>query len=118
LKRTAKIGYEVNVLGILTLPEKASFVSDELDLKHFRENTDSYTIIDVRNPSETSKGLKFNNAMAIPLSELRIKMDIIPHDKPVVVHCAGGYRSAIALSIVENKIKNKVFDLGEEVKSY
>lgn len=118
LKRTAKIGYEANVLGIMTLPKYANFTSDELNLEHFRQNTESYTIIDVRNPSETVNGLKFGHAIPIPLSDLRIKLDLIPEDKPVVMHCAGGYRSAIAMSIVENKINNKVYDLGEEIKSY
>ncbi len=47
-------------------------------------------------------------------------MNEIPTDKPIVVHCGGGYRSAAASSIIHAKLNGKVnvFDLGEAVKSY
>ncbi|MEO8886913.1 MAG: rhodanese-like domain-containing protein [Mucilaginibacter sp.] len=43
----------------------------------------------------------------------------IPINKPFVVHCAGGYRSAADSSILQNAFgdKIKVLDLGEAIKS-
>jgi rhodanese-related sulfurtransferase len=35
----------------------------------------------------------------------------VPTDKPVVVHCEGGYRSAIAASLLAQAGRSNVFDL-------
>ena len=44
------------------------------------------------------------------------RIDEIPTDKPIVVHCAAGYRSAAAASIIAAKIKSvPVYDLSEAV---
>jgi rhodanese-related sulfurtransferase len=44
----------------------------------------------------------------------------MPTDKPLVVHCAGGYRSAAGTSIIKNVLKPtaEVFDLGEAINSF
>lgn len=118
LGRLAKIGYEANVAGVLTNPSKGLVKSKEFDLEHFKQNPDKYNIVDVRNYSEINKGLIFSNATPIPLPELRKRLNEIPTDKPVVIHCAAGIRSAIALSIAENKIDADVYDLSEEIKNY
>ncbi|MGZ3776664.1 MAG: protein-tyrosine phosphatase family protein, partial [Mucilaginibacter sp.] len=50
------------------------------------------------------------------LPELRERLNEIPTDKPIVVHCAAGYRSAAATSIIACNIKNvPVYDLGEAI---
>ena len=36
----------------------------------------------------------------IPLSHLQQRIDEIPRDRRIAVHCAGGYRSSIAASIL------------------
>jgi len=36
----------------------------------------------------------------IPLNHLQERIDEIPRDRPLLVHCAGGYRSSIAASIL------------------
>jgi len=79
-------------------------------------NPEKYTIVDVRNPIETEDALIFENALIIPLPELRERVNEIPEDKPIVVHCAAGYRSAAAASIVAAKIAAvPVLDLSEAV---
>lgn len=47
-------------------------------------------------------------------------MNEIPIDKPIVVHCGGGYLSAAASSLIHAKFngKVKVFDLGEAIKQF
>jgi rhodanese-related sulfurtransferase len=79
-----------------------------------------YTIVDVRNPAEVREHPIFNNAINIPLYELREKAVTIPTDKPVVIHCAGGYRSAAGSSIVDAVLNGKtaVYDLGEAINAF
>lgn len=119
LERTAKIGYEKQMKGVITLSEKASRASDKLDLEDFKNNKENYTIVDIRNDSELAEGKIFDSAIGIPLNELRNRTDDLPKDKPLVVHCAGGYRSAAGSSILKNKFKDqKVFDLSEAIQDF
>ncbi|MDF2431241.1 MAG: hydroxyacylglutathione hydrolase [Mucilaginibacter sp.] len=116
ISKTAKIGYEQNVKAALLTPVKAKETSPELDLSNFKKHPESYTIIDVRNGNETANGLLFNHAINIPLPELRERINEIPAGKPLVVHCAAGYRSAAAASIIAAKINIvPVYDLGEVI---
>jgi rhodanese-related sulfurtransferase len=55
--------------------------------------------MDVRNPREwTAK--RIAGSVNLPLGRLRERMEEVPRDRRVVVHCAGGYRSSIAASIL------------------
>jgi rhodanese-related sulfurtransferase len=50
---------------------------------------------------------------------LRDSIGKIPTDKPLVVHCAGGYRSAAGSSILEEAIGTQpVYDLSEAVEEF
>lgn len=119
LERTAKIGYEKQIKAVVTLSEKVSKTSDEFDLSDFKEHKDHYTIVDIRNNSEVAEGKIFETAVTIPLNELRDRAGEVPSDKPIVVHCAGGYRSSAGSSILENKFGNtKVYDLSEAIKDF
>ncbi|WP_424494871.1 MBL fold metallo-hydrolase [Salinimicrobium sp. GXAS 041] len=119
LERTAKIGYEKQMKGVITLSEEVSKKSDAFNLDNFKSNKDSYTIVDIRNESELAEGKIFENAIGIPLNELRDRANELPKEKPFVVHCAGGYRSAAGSSILENKFKDqKVFDLSEAIQDF
>ncbi|GGD82025.1 MBL fold metallo-hydrolase [Planktosalinus lacus] len=119
LERTAKIGYEKQLKGIVTPAENLKVHSHEFDLGVFKRHPENYTIVDIRNESETAEGLLFDSALPVPLNELRERANEIPKDKPVVVHCAGGYRSTAGSSILENHIKDvKVYDLSEAIKDF
>lgn len=116
IKKTAKIGYEGNIKAGLLNPSNAHEKSAELDLSDFNLHSNQYTIIDARNWGEINDGMIFSNALTIPLPELRERIDEIPTDKPIVVHCAAGYRSAAATSIIAAKIRSvPVYDLSEAV---
>lgn len=118
VKRVAKIGYEEQLKGVLLKPSHADKQSAELNLNDFKQHPENYTIVDVRNTSEVEKGKIFRSAIPIPLPELRERANEIPTDKPIVVHCAGGYRSAAASSLLEKKLKAQIYDLSEEVKQF
>ena len=119
LHRIAKIGYEDQLQGILTLDDSSLESTEKIDLSDFKNNPNQYTIIDIRNKSEVEEGKFFENAISIPLNELRDSENQIPTDKPIVVHCAGGYRSAAGSSIISN-LKNgaKVYDLSDAVSEF
>ncbi|MFV8226099.1 MBL fold metallo-hydrolase [Christiangramia aquimixticola] len=119
LERTAKIGYEKQVKAVLTLSQEVSKKSDEFDLEDFKANKDNYTIVDIRNNNEVAEGKIFEDAIAVPLNELRDEADKISSSKPIVVHCAGGYRSAAGSSILDKIYKDtKVYDLSEAIKDF
>ena len=119
LERTAKIGYEKALKAIVTLADMKFERSDEFDLKDFKKHKENYTIVDIRNNSEVADGKIFDDALTIPLNELREKSKEVPADKPIVVHCAGGYRSTAGSSILENSFpKTKVYDLSEDIKKF
>lgn len=119
LERTAKIGYEKQLKGVITLSHKVSRSSDNFDLKDFKKHKDQYTIVDIRNSSEVAEKRIFENAIEIPLNELRERAEEVPADKPIVVHCAGGYRSSAGSSILENKFKTtKIYDMSDDIKKF
>ena len=117
--RVAKIGYESQIEMAFVLKEVNGETIQPFNADQFRQSPDSFTILDVRNPSEVKEQVYFPPSINIPLYELRERGNEIPTDKPVVVHCVGGYRSAAAVSILKNILKNKtgVFDMGEAVKT-
>lgn len=120
LSKIAKIGYEPQVKSVWIASGVKGNKIPDLDIPSFKLNTSGYTILDVRNQSETDGGSIFQNATTIPLPELRERVNEIPADKPVVVHCAAGYRSAAAVSIVKEQLNGNiaVYDLGEAINDF
>ena len=56
-------------------------------------------LLDVRNPLEW-EGKHIRGSVNLPLNRLQERIDEVPRDRRVAVHCAGGYRSSIAVSIL------------------
>lgn len=119
LHRAAKIGYEKQLKKVITLSNENLVTIEKLDLADFKNNPDKYTIVDIRNTSEVEEGKFFDSAISHPLNELRDTANEIPKDKPIVVHCAGGYRSAAGSSILQKELNGaKVYDLSDDVKQF
>ncbi len=118
-ERIAAIGYEPQVKGAI-LVDAAAEKEPLLDLETFSNNVNDYTIVDVRNASEVKQVKPFDNSINIPLAEIRNRAQEIPTDKPVVVHCAAGYRSAAASTIVKSSLKEgtEVYDLSDAIKDF
>ncbi|HWN83618.1 MAG TPA: rhodanese-like domain-containing protein [Vicinamibacterales bacterium] len=56
-------------------------------------------LLDVRAVGERAKS-RIAGSLSIPLSQLEQRLGEVPRDRPVIVHCAGGYRSSIAASLL------------------
>ncbi|NDK56688.1 rhodanese-like domain-containing protein [Pontibacter fetidus] len=118
IRKSAKIGYEGNIKGALLTPAILPEKSQPTNLADFTNNPGKYTIVDIRNNGEVKAGKIFQNAVTIPLPELRERMHEIPQDKPVMVHCAAGYRSAAGQSILEQSFTVPVYDLSDAINSF
>src|SRR5262249_55565088 len=71
------------------------------------------TLVDVRSPEEFAAE-HIDGAVNIPVSELGTRMgELGPKDKPVVVYCMSGIRSARAANTLAEAGFKKVADLGK-----
>lgn len=108
--RLARIGFDrvVGFLGDLRqlvaerpdLVETSSRVTIE-QLAELVGVVPDIQLVDVRNPGETAGGT-LAGARAIPLAVLVDALDQLDRSAPVVVNCAGGYRSLIAASVLRH----------------
>lgn len=67
-------------------------------------------VLDVRNEAER-RAKKIPGSLHIPLNRLPRRLGAVPRRGPLVVHCASGYRSAIAASLLERAGVARVSDL-------
>jgi hydroxyacylglutathione hydrolase len=64
-----------------------------------RQSSHPPLVLDVRNPGEREAGF-IPGSHSVPLPTLVAAVAELPHDREIVVHCAGGYRSMIAASVI------------------
>jgi len=57
-------------------------------------------VIDVRAPREREQKY-IAGSLGVPLNHLAEKLETLPKDRPLLVYCAGGYRSSIAASLLQ-----------------
>ncbi|XUL85384.1 MBL fold metallo-hydrolase [Streptomyces galilaeus] len=117
--RLARIGFD-HVGGYLREPEGAfPAMADEMrqasrltahQLRQALDGEQPPLVLDVRNTAEREEGF-IEGSAHIPLAELPRRLDEIPADQPLVVHCAGGHRSSIAASLLRHNGRTDVSDL-------
>jgi len=71
----------------------APMVADEL------AGADPPLLLDIRNPREWMTK-HIDGSVNVPLNHLQERIAEIPRDRRIAIHCAGGYRSSIAASIL------------------
>ncbi|MBE9600830.1 rhodanese-like domain-containing protein [Pedobacter sp. MC2016-24] len=119
IKKAAKIGYELNIKAVFIYNALTGTQFNVFDLSTFKPGNSQYTIIDVRTEKEAKENPIFKRAINIPLQDLSNRISELPTNKPILVHCASGYRSAAGSSIIKNLLPNQeVFDLGPSVTKY
>lgn len=117
--RLARIGFD-KVLGALEDPINSFVAHPELVEPLSRLSADALAgrlaavpglvLIDVRNPGEVALG-SIPGARNISLPALLGEIGNLDPTAPTVVHCAGGYRSAIAASLLRSRGFTDVSDL-------
>jgi rhodanese-related sulfurtransferase/glyoxylase-like metal-dependent hydrolase (beta-lactamase superfamily II) len=71
----------------------AAMVAEEL------AQADPPLVLDIRNPGEWN-GKHIPGSLNIPLNRIQERIAEVPRGRRIAVHCAGGYRSSIAASIL------------------
>ncbi len=117
--RLARVGYD-HVAGFLHRGIHALAAAPELTLltrrisaTHLSElimTSNRPHILDVRSKQEWQQR-HIDDSRNIPLPNLEQHLQEIPKDHPVVVHCASGYRSSIAASLLEHHGFQNIQDL-------
>jgi rhodanese-related sulfurtransferase len=88
---------ETAVNGFLTnIPRQYYTVKEEEELEKLVNKHDAQ-LIDVREPLEYAKG-HILNAINIPVRDLAKLQSKIPKDRPVILYCSVGYRTAIGIT--------------------
>ena len=62
-------------------------------------STEAPFLLDIRNPREWA-AKHIDGSVNVPLNHLQERISEIPRDCRIAVHCAGGYRSSVAVSIL------------------
>jgi len=74
-------------------------------------------VIDIRTPHERlEKSIK--GSMHRPLNTWREGLPDIPHDRAIIVHCAGGYRSSMAASLLQRDGFTNVSELAGGIAAW
>jgi hydroxyacylglutathione hydrolase len=118
--RLARVGSD-NTIGYLNVGHDGAFPGELTDLVQTAPRTtvvelvrllddNAVTLIDIRNPGEREQGA-IPGATHLPLAQLRDNLAEVPTDKPIVVHCAGGWRSSVAASLLRANGFQDVSDL-------
>jgi hydroxyacylglutathione hydrolase len=74
-------------------------------------------VLDVRTEKEWSAG-HLDQSHNIPLTHLQERIAEVPVDRAVVIHCEGGYRSAIGASLLASQGRSNVTDLVGGIKAW
>lgn len=117
--RLARIGFD-RVVGYLENPAELFMnrpdlveVSSRVTIEQLAELVGlipDLQLLDVRNPGETVEGT-LNGARLTPLAVLVDSLGELDREAPVVVNCAGGYRSVIGSSLLSHAGFADVSDL-------
>jgi hydroxyacylglutathione hydrolase len=118
--RLARVGSD-NAVGYLNVNRGGAFPAELSDLVQTSTRVtpteldgllaeDAVVLIDIRNPGELEQG-RIPGSINIPLAQLRSRLDMLPTDRPIVVHCAGGWRSSVAASLLRAHGFDAVWDL-------
>jgi len=106
LVRLARVGFE-NVIGFVYASDFSNTILSKIKNASPSEsatiiNASNHLVLDVRKPSEVDNGYVLNSTH-IRLQELDHRHAELDKTRPIIVYCAGGYRSMISCSILLSK---------------
>jgi glyoxylase-like metal-dependent hydrolase (beta-lactamase superfamily II)/rhodanese-related sulfurtransferase len=106
--RLARIGFDAVVGAVWTIDEILTERPDlaeqsnrltPVDLAAWRADAPHLQLVDVRNRAEQATGI-IEGAASIPLAVLLDRLEELNQTAPTIVYCTGGYRSAVAASLL------------------
>ncbi len=74
-------------------------------------------VIDIRTPGEWGAG-HLSGSVNLPLSQLQERIGEVPRDRRIAVHCAGGYRSSIAASLLRRQGFSDLIELAGGITAW
>ena len=74
-------------------------------------------LVDVRSPREHD-ARHIEGAVSMPLNHLPERIGELPGNRPIIVHCAGGYRSSIAASLLMREGLSRVSELAGGIAAW
>src|SRR5580704_17861749 len=74
-------------------------------------------LIDVRAPRERDQK-HIAGSVGMPLNHLSQHLDRVPRDRPLLVYCAGGYRSSIAASLLASRGFDRVQEIAGGIAAW
>lgn len=113
--RLSRVGFD-NCLGFLDggfdnwMSENEFDTIESIDSDNLSSIVESINLVDVRKLSERSNGF-LKNTISIPLDLFQDNLNSLDKNKKYYVHCAGGYRSMIACSILKRNGFNSPIDV-------
>ena len=121
ITRLSRVGFDncIGYLkdGIYSWLQKGNLVDkiNNISPKDFTLLKGDFKTLDVRKKSET-KISSLDRSKKIPLSDIHLNLDSLNKKDKIYVHCAGGYRSMIALSILKRNGFNNIVDINKVYK--
>ncbi len=107
----------VNIAGMVAENILAG-ITKPISWRAVAENTaDDLFLLDIRTRDEFELG-SIENAVNIPLDELRLHLDKIPRNKKIVTFCSVGLRAHVGCRILMQSGFNEVYNLSGGLKTY
>lgn len=126
ITRLGRIGFD-HIVGYLTdglknLDSRPELLesTDRLSAPFAAEllaSNDAPLAVDVRAPREREQA-HIAASLGIPLNHLQENLEKLPKDRPLLVYCAGGYRSSIAASILQRAGFKKVSEIAGGIAAW
>jgi hydroxyacylglutathione hydrolase len=88
-----------------------------LTLEEELASQDPPLVIDIRTPGEWS-AKHLSASINLPLAHLQERIQEVPRSRRIAVHCAGGYRSSIAVSILSQYGITNVIELAGGITAW
>ena len=122
--RLGRIGFDAvagylndGLASLADRPELASATERLSPLLAAERAAGGTLVVDVRAPAERSTGA-IPGSLSLPLSQLSRRLNELPRDRPLLVHCAGGYRSSIAASVLKAEGFTNVSELAGGIAAW
>jgi glyoxylase-like metal-dependent hydrolase (beta-lactamase superfamily II)/rhodanese-related sulfurtransferase len=118
IMRLARVGYDKTIgylKGGINAWKEAGYKTDTIQSVSAEQFAEIYqqsevSVVDVRKPSEYDN-CHLPNATSYPLDFINDNLNRLPKNQPLYLHCAGGYRSMMAISILRRIGYKNIIDI-------